>query len=152
MWIPSESDILRLRADAAHAAALEIIQLTAERIGGRSALDEALRFGTFSLLIEAISRLGEQKDKNAKAAVELACEFQERNKALIDEPLSDEALEHFADIIVDNEWDWEDFSVAFLDPEAARIDRLRENLRRTPTERWQQHQRFMRNFRHVKRA
>ena len=157
VWFPAGVDVESiatghgLEATGAHVYN-EIIQLAKDRILDRQTFAEALRFGTFSLLLEAVSRLTGPMEERIGAASQLAQLFQERNKALIKEPISEENLVHFARIIVENNWRWEDLCVAYLDPEAVRIDRLRENLERSPTERWQRHRRFMRNLRHIKRA
>lgn len=130
----------------------EITAITNHRIEQRlkTSPTDAVRFGTFSYLIEGLRSLTGPQDCARRCAVEIAEAFLGANPGIW--KISNDELAHFAEVIQSNAYDWEGFSIAFLDPEAARLDRLRQNLRLTPSERWRRHKKLISQIKRVRRA
>lgn len=137
-------------------ATLERLRIEAHKAGadaGRCAL-----VGALSLLLETIRSAGPDPCAS-DAGVEIALCFLSLNPGAYERlsetslvPLDRASLTRFAEIISVNGSDWEDFSVAFLDPEEARRDRIRRNLRLSPTERWKRHQHLSRQLAAIRDA
>lgn len=123
------------------------IELTEERIRGRLDLDlaDAVTYGAFSYLAEIIPLV-----PNLDCCVSLALAFTEWNQGPDFETFSREALERFGEMIRDNGFSWDDLLVAFLDSEAAKQDRLRQNLALTVSERYNRHNKLMGQLRRAK--
>ncbi len=107
---------------------------------------KAIRFGAFSYLVEGVRAISPQ------AGIQLAARFLTKNPMPPGGEIGMNVLEHFADIIKANRYDWEGLSIAFLDPEAAHQDRIRENLKLSPAERLERHEAFMSQIRRAKRV
>jgi len=122
-----------------------ITDFTKRRIEERlnSDRNEAIRFGAFSYLIEVLRAWPDAGDLAQKGAVGIAGVFLSRNPAPELGSLDEKTLYHFADVIRANGYDWEGLLIAYLDPDAARLDRLRQNLKLSPTERWRRHQKLI---------
>jgi hypothetical protein len=110
----------------------------------------AVRVGALSLLLETIPLLG------TDVAIVIGRKFLDDNRHASEEAvlaLDEGVLRHFAEIIELNRYDWDSFSVSFVDPDAAWIDRLRRNLELTPAERLRRHGNLraqMSSLRHAK--
>lgn len=107
---------------------------------------KAVRFGAFSYLVEGVRTVSPQ------AGIQLAARFLAKNPMPPGKEIGMNVLEHFAEIIEANQYDWEGLSIAFLDPEAAHQDRIRENLKLSPAERLERHEAFMSQIRRAKRV
>ena len=144
--------------DLSRSAAQQIKELTAERVlieanRPRAGLGRCVLIGAFSWLLETIRSAKDPSEPASAAGIALAERYLEINPighGLLNESsvvaLDRQSLTRFAETIALNDYNWLDFSIAFLDPEEARRDRLRQNLRLSPTERWKRHQNLMRQL------
>jgi hypothetical protein len=132
----------------------KIVESTNRRIEERVRFgdSEAVRFGAFSYLLEVVCLWPNGGEPARACAVAVSEDFLKRNALLESDSLSEETLHHFAQIIQSNNYDWEGLLIAFLDPEAARLDRLRENLKLTPAERYMRQQKLISQIKKARRV
>ena len=121
------------------------VDRTNDRIEQRLKRDlvEALRFGAFSYLLEVARAWQNGGELAQQCAVEVADAFLKCNRLSTEDVLTRTHLQHFANVIQTNEYDWEGLLIAYLDPDAAQMDRLRQNLKLTPAERLRRHQKLI---------
>jgi hypothetical protein len=140
-----------------------VADTTRERVERESSkscgsLDTAIRFGAFSYLLESV-RNSEASDAGSSAAVAVAMSFLRRNEEVCKYHAIGSALQldsgtlaRFAEIMIRGEYDWESFCIDFLDPEAAFVNRLRQNLGLSPSQRWRRHEELRRQMNRARRA
>ena len=131
-----------------------IAGITVDRLKPRLETNEteAIRFGALSYVVEIIRALPDRNQLSEASAVKVAAAFLALNPHGVGESLSKPDLEHFASMIQANAWDWEDLKTSFLDPEVARLDRLRRNLALSPKERLKRHESFVAQLSKVRRV
>lgn len=133
---------------------VSIAQNTRARIAERLDFDRtgAIRFGAFSYLVELCNLALDGETEMADFAVRVAEQFLQENLAPQQISPNSEELRHFASVIQRNRFDWQSMLVAYLDPEAARVDRLRQNLKLTPLERVARHRKIVPQLKKARRV
>ncbi len=139
--------------DLGMAAWEEMAESTRLRISDMAAENgpDAMRLGALSYLVEILGLLRERAEHPENLAVAVAKRFLEHNPGLASD-LSDVDLAHFARRIIEGRYNWESLRIAYLDPEAARLERLRENLRLSPEERWRRQRLIISQLKRARRA
>jgi len=120
--------------------------------GLEKGVSAAIRLGMFSYLQELTTAWPSDGPLAEAFAGQVAIDFQARNSTPEHEMITAPTIKHFAQVIRNNHYDWDGLLVAFLDPEAARIDWLRQNLKLTPSERLRRHQVLMPQLRRARRV